>query len=87
MIAIVSRATTKLSLIVVPEVGVVEDVAVVRVGAALRRLVVPEAEEERRSEGDQEVRGPEEEPDDGRGGDPAAGRHFIHLDETLCNGM
>ena len=87
MIAIVSSATMKLSLIVVQKVGVVEDVAVVRERAALRRLVVSQAEEERRGEGDQEVRGPEEEPDDRRGGDVAAGRHFIHLDEILCNGM
>jgi hypothetical protein len=80
-----------------PELRVVEDLAVGSEAAAVTRLLVLDAEQERREERDEEVERPEHDPDDRdvRPSKPQAPSrsverrraHFAHLEARRCSGM
>ena len=68
-----------------PELRIVEDDAVVAEGAALPRVGILQAEEERRNQGNQEVRRSDDEPEEGGRGDSRLA-HFAHRDARRCSG-
>ncbi len=70
-----------------PELRVVDDRPVVLERAAGAGLVRPEAEDQGRDQRDQEVGGPEQEPQHGRRRDEPARRQRDHLEARRWSGM